>query len=136
MTTTRFDSRDLEDELPLPGFYEAHVTAARYGESAGGNPMVQVTYVLEGAAAASPPLCEYFVVGGASPRAVAVCRRRLVDLYRSAGIEPTAGQEIVPSDLLGAELEIQLEQEWFRGRPRLKVAAHRPRGSSSARVLR
>jgi hypothetical protein len=66
------------------------------------------------------------VLEGPSPHAIAVCRRRLVELYRAAGRAPSAGDEIVPADLVGAHLEVRVEHDSYLGRPRLRVAAHRP----------
>lgn len=127
MRQLQFDPADLVDDRPPPGWHAARVTQARYSASANGNRMIQVVYGLLDASLLHARLAEYFVLAGVSPHGVAMARRRLVALYRAAGRAPKAGEAIAPSELLGAELEIELQSETWQGQVRLRVAGHRPR---------
>jgi len=122
-----FDPQDFRDQPPPPGFYPSAITTARYRRSAGGNPMLQVVHAVDSVGPAYDRVAEYFVFEGVSAKAVAMARRRLLELYRACGLEPKPGEEVRPDDLQGAELEVKLEHEQWEGQVRLRVAAHRPR---------
>jgi hypothetical protein len=132
MTTLRFEAADLGGQLPEPGHYRGRVTSARYRESSGGNRMIQVVYALEENLAGPARIAEYFVLEGASPRGLAMARRQLLELLRACGHEPRVGEEVRLDDLVGAELELRLEHDHYRGQPRLRVAGHRWAGPRPA----
>jgi hypothetical protein len=132
MRQIKFDPADLVDARPPPGWHAARVTQARYSASSNGNRMIQVLYGLLEPSLEHARLAEYFVLAGVSPHGVAMARRRLVALYRAAGRAPKAGEAIAPSELLGAELEIELQPETWQGQERLRVAGHRPRRVAAA----
>jgi hypothetical protein len=134
MTAPRFESLDLRDELPAPGYYPSTITSARLRRSLSGNRMVQVIHTLEGVPPGHDRLSEYFVLEGASPRGLAFSRRRLVELYRACGFAPEDGEEIATAPLLGARLEVKVEHDQWQGMPRLRVVAHRPLQSSDPAV--
>jgi len=129
LATARFESGDLRDELPAAGFYVSVVSTARFRRSEAGNDMLHVVHAIEGATAGHDHVSEYFILSGGSPRGRALSRRRLVELYRACGLEPSDGDPIEPADLLGAQLEVRVEHDLWQGRPRLRVAAHRRCGS-------
>lgn len=131
MSTPRFEPADVSDELPTPGFYPSTITAARIRRSQSGNRMVHVVYAVEGVAPGHDRVAEYFVLEGASPRGLALSRRRLVELYRACGFDPREGDEIAPAELVGARLEVKVDHETFQGEVRLRVVAHRPLGAGS-----
>jgi hypothetical protein len=131
MTTLRFDRADLCELPATPGWHSVQITSARYRTSACGNLMVHVVYALSDADNAHVRLAEYFVIEGSTRSALAMARRQLVELYRAIGHEPKAGEEVLLELLIGAELEIELGQDRWQGRPRLRVIKHRPRSSSS-----
>ncbi len=125
MSKLRFDAQDLRPELPAPGFYPVQIRDARFRRSANGNRMLQVAYALAEVDAAYGRLSEYFVLEGGSAFGLAMTRRRLVDLYWASGLDPKPGDEISGTDLIGAQLEVELEHDRWQGQPRLKVVRHR-----------
>lgn len=131
MSTPRFEEWDLADELPAPGVYPSTITGARVRKSANGNRMVQVLHAIEGGPGTRDRVAEYFMLEGASPRGLALSRRRLVSLYRACGIDPRQGDAINPSELHGARLEVELEHETWQRKRRLRVVGHRLLGSGS-----
>lgn len=126
-TRTFFQAEDLCDELPAPGYYRSSIASARYRRSAGGNRMLQVVHRLDGVRSANQMVADYFVLEGqrASPFAISLTRRRLVQLYRACGLQPKEGDEIAPGELLRARLEVRVEHEEWRGQSRLRVLAYR-----------
>jgi hypothetical protein len=132
MSTVRFDLADVSDELLAPGFYASTITTARLGRSRGGNRMVHVVHALDGVPPGRDRVAEYFVLEGASPRGLALARRRLVGLYRAAGLDPREGDAIAPAELCGARLEVQVEHDEWQGERRLRVVGHRPLGAGLA----
>lgn len=137
MDAVRFGSDDLTDTVPPAGWYPAWISSCRWRTSAAGNQMLQVVYGIEGVAVVYARLAEYFVLdeGETSRLAASLARRRLAALYRAAGLSPDPGDAISPSDLVDAELEIEIEPEVWQGRIRCRVVRHRPSaGSSRART--
>lgn len=126
-----FEQQDLADELPAPGSYASTIRSALVRRSQGGNRMVQVVHGLEGILGGLDHVCEYFVLEGASPRGLALARRRLVGLYRACGLEPQPGDDIVPTDLVGRRLEVRIEHEPWQEQMRLRVVAHRRLGGDA-----
>lgn len=133
MHPARFEAGDLRDELPTPGFYASEVINARFKKSEAGNAMLQVVHAIKGGTPGHDRVSEYFILAGGSPRGRALSRRRLVELYRACGLEPREGEPIEPADLLEARLEVRIEHELWQGRPRLRVAGHRPANSGELR---
>lgn len=129
MSTAQFDHADVSDELPAPGFYPSTITTARLSKSQSGNRMVHVVHALEGVAPGRDRVAEYFVLEGASPRGLALAKRRLVGLYRAAGLDPREGDAIAPEELRGARLEVQVDHDEWQGERRLRVVGHRPLGA-------
>lgn len=129
MSTARFDRADVSDELPPPGFYPSTITAARLRRSQSGNRMVHVLHALDGVPPGRDCVAEYFLLEGASPRGLALAKRRLVGLYRAAGLDPRAGDAIAPEDLRGARLEVEVDHDQWQGERRLRVVGHRPLGA-------
>lgn len=127
MTKLRFEAADLGQGLPEPGYYRGRVTSARYRESGGGKPMIQVVYALQEVLGPAR-IAEYFVLEGVSPRGLTRARQQLVELFRACGQEPQPGEEARLDNLVGAELELRLEHDQYRGQLRLRVAAHRAAG--------
>lgn len=126
-----FDRDDIDHELLSPGFYPSTVTRASVRTSASGNRMIHVLHALDGVAPGCDRLADYFVLEGVAAHVLALTRRRLVQLYRAAGLQPHPGATIDPSDLLDAKLDIRLEHDRFRGEPRLRVVEYRPRSLCS-----
>jgi hypothetical protein len=126
--TLQFDDADF-DVLAAPGHYKSTIVTARFRTSERGNETLQVVHELEGLPPGRDRVAEYFLLGGGSPRGRALSRRRLVELYRSCGLAPKGGDGIDPADLFEARLEVRIEHDAFEGRPRLRVASHRPLGS-------
>ena len=124
---TYFQDEDFFDELPAPGYYPGCITDARFRRSANGNRMLQVLYELEGVGPAHQLVADYFVLDGerATPTGIFLARRRLLQMYRACGIFPKQGQEIVPTKLLQARLQVRVEHEQWKGQPRLRVAGYR-----------
>jgi hypothetical protein len=89
--------------------------------------MLQVVYALGQVSAAHTRLSEYFVLEGGSAFGLTRTRRRLVDLYVAAGLDPKPGDEITTRDLIGALLEVEVAHDRWRGQPRLMVVGHRYR---------
>ena len=132
MTTARFEESDLADELPVPGAYASIIATAQLRRSQGGNRMVHVVHALEGVAPGHERVAEYFVLEGASARGLAWARRRLVELYRACGFDPRPGDPIAPAELIGAQLEVEVEHETWQGARRLRIVGHRPLVSGPA----
>jgi hypothetical protein len=131
MSSARFETTDLQDQLPEPGYYKSTISTARFRTSQSGNRMIQVVYAVSGVAAGHDRVAEYFVVDAASHRGRVMARRRLVELYRACGLEPRDGDEIAPVDLVDAVLEIKIEHDQWQGQTRLRVVAHRRAGAVS-----
>jgi len=123
-----FQPDDLSDELPAPGYYQSSISSARLRRSASGNRMLQVMLYLDGVREADQLVADYFVLEGprASPFAISLARRRLVQLYRACGHQPKEGEEIAPGCLLQARLQVRVEHEEWRGQRRLRVVGYRP----------
>lgn len=126
MESTQFLESDLCEEVPAPGLYASTIATARLRASRSGNAMVQVVHALEGVAPAHERVSEYFVLEGASPRGLALSRRRLVELFRACGRAPAVGEEIAPAVLQGGRLRVKVEHEQWRGELQLRVVAHLP----------
>lgn len=129
---TYFEHQDLSDELPAPGFYTGSITSAGFRQSAQGNRMLQVVYCLDGVSTSHQRVTDYFVVEGASPQGVSLGRRRLVELYRACGFQPTQGDEISPAELVEARLKVRVEHDEWEGRPRLRVVGYQSYWSGDA----
>ena len=121
-----FHPEDLCQILPAPGYYSATVTNAGFRHSVRGNRMLHVVHSLQGVSAAYQCLADYFVLEGVSPQGLFLARRRLVELYRACGFLPEEGQEIRPSHLLEARLEVKVEHEFWNSRPRLRIVGYCP----------
>lgn len=126
MDAVRFGPEDLTESVPAAGWYPTRISSCRWRTSAAGNQVLQVVYAIEGVGAEYARLAEYFVLDETSQLAAALSRRRLAALYRAAGLSPKPGDSISPSDLVDAELEIEVEPERFQGRIRLRVVRHSP----------
>src|SRR3989304_2584620 len=129
MPPPRFEPADVSDELPVPGFYPSTITAARIRRSQSGNRMVHVVHALDGVPPGRDRVAEYFVLEGASPRGLALAKRRLVGLYRAARLDPREGGAIAPEELRDARLEVQVDHDEWQGERRLRVVGHRPPGA-------
>jgi hypothetical protein len=132
MPKLHFVAQDFRPELPAPGFYPAQIQDARFRRSTTGNRMLQIVYALDEVNAAYGRLSEYFVLEGGSAFGLVRTRRRLVDLYLATGRAPKPGDEIAVSDLVGAQLDVELEHDQWQGQPRLKVVSHRRRQDADA----
>lgn len=128
MGVVRFEAGDLAEVVPAAGWYPTRISSCRWRTSTAGNQMLQVIYGIEGVGAVYARLAEYFVLdeGATSRLAASLSRRRLAALYRAAGLSPSPGDTISPSDLVGTELEIEIEPELWQGRTRFRVVGHRP----------
>lgn len=131
MTDLSFNSDDLADDLLPAAFYPSSVTGARLRRSAGGNRMIHVVHALEGVPPRHARLADYFVLDGVSDYVLGLTRRRLVQLYRAAGLAPRVGAAIDLEELLGARIDVRVEHDHWRGRPRLRVVEYRPRSLPS-----
>ena len=133
--TLCFDDTDFNFEnLATPGDYTSTIVTARFRTSEQGNETLQVVHELDGLTPGGDRVAEYFVLDGGSSRGRAFARRRLVELYRACGLSPASGHAIDPTDLLDARLEVRVEHDSYQGRPRLRIAAHRPLESGPARA--
>ena len=126
MPKLHFDASDLHLEIPTPGWYPARIQDTRWRRSPSGNRMLQVVYALAEVQAPYQRIAEYFVLEGTSAFGLSRTRRRLVQLFRAAGLDPSPGDEISPSKLRGIELDVELEHETWKGQPRLVVVGHQP----------
>jgi hypothetical protein len=122
----RFQVCDLADDLPRPGFYHSTILCAELRRSHSGNHMVRVVHALDGVPVAHDRVWDYFVLSGASPRGVAMARRRLVQLHRACGFSPREDEPISLAELEGARVEVKVEHTTFEGERRLRVVAYRP----------
>ena len=127
-----FKLEDLSQILPAPGFYLATLTNARFRHSARGNCMLHVVYRLEGLSPAYQRLADYFVLEGASPQGISVARRRLVQLYHACGFHPEDGEEILPSQLIDARLQVKVDHVEWENQSRLRILAYRSSWSPAA----
>ena len=134
MSTPCFEASDLTDDLIEPGSYASTITTARLRRSQSGNRMVHVVHALEGISAGRDRVAEYFVLEGVSPRGLAMARRRLVALYRAAGLCPRDGDAILPEDLVGTRLEVQVDHDEWQGEKRLRVTGHRSLMTDNSKV--
>ena len=125
MSRFRFDADDLRLDLPVPGWYPAHVQHARFRRSPSNNRMLEVVYAVVEVDPAYARLGEYFVLEGGSAFGLSRTRRRLVELYRACGIDPKPDDEISPSALIGKTIEVELGLDQWRGQPRVAVLSHR-----------
>lgn len=125
MSRFRFDAHDLRLELPVPGWYPAHVQHARFRRSPSQNRMLEVVYAVAEVDPAYARLGEYFVLEGGSASGLSRTRRRLVELYRACGIDPKPDDEISPSALIGKAVDVELGLDQWRGQPRVAVLSHR-----------
>ncbi|MBI4705096.1 MAG: hypothetical protein HY744_28650 [Deltaproteobacteria bacterium] len=123
--TTRFESTDLCNELPAPGYYPGTISSARWRRSESGHRMLQLLYALRTVAPAYGCVAEYFVLEGATERGAAMARRRLAEVYRACGLDPQPGDTISPAGLVGGRVLVRIEHDEYNGRPRLRVAGHR-----------
>jgi len=126
MSKLYFSAHDLRLDLPTPGWYPACIADGRFRRSASGNRMLQIAYDLGEVEARYARVCEYFVLQGGSDFGRVMTWRRLVALYRAAGREPAVGDEIGARDLVGCEVEVEVEHDRWQGEPRLKVVRQRP----------
>lgn len=125
MPRFRFDAHDLRLDLPVPGWYPAHVQHARFRRSSSNNRMLEVVYAVAEVDPAYARLGEYFVLEGGSAVGLSRTRRRLVDLYRACGLNPKPDDEISPSSLIGKAVEVELGLDQWKGQPRVAVLGHR-----------
>lgn len=125
MTQVRFASADLPQPLPVPGYYLAAVVSARWRRSAAGNRMAHVAFALDDVPEAHERVSDYFALEGVTPRGLALARTRLVELFQACGRTPRAGEEIALEDLPGQLLEVKLDHELWKGRPKLRVIGYR-----------
>ena len=123
--TTRFESSDIQNELPAPGYYPGTIRRAHWRQSERGSRMIQLLYALSGVAPEYGCVAEYFVLEGATERGAAMARRRLVEVYRACGLEPQPGDAVSLAPLVGRQLLVRLEHDEYNGRPRLRVVGHR-----------
>lgn len=121
-----FQPEDLSAILPAPGYYRATITAARFRTSLRGNRMLYLSLRLHGVSPAYQHLADYFVLEGGSPEGRSVARRRLVRLYCACGLHPEDGDEILPSHLIDASLEVKLDHVEWANQIRLRVLAYQP----------
>jgi hypothetical protein len=121
----RFTSEDCDSELPPPGYYRSTIASARFARSAQGNVMLQVVHTLEWVGEDHKRVPDYFVLHGVSSHGLAVARRRLVELYRACGLNPKAGDEVLPAHLVDAQLQVRVVHEPYNGQLRLKVVGYR-----------
>jgi hypothetical protein len=119
-----FQPEDLSAILPAPGYYRATITAAGFRTSSRGNRMLHLALRLQGVCPAFQSLADYFVLQGGSPEGRAVARRRLVRLYHACGLHPEDGDEILPSHLIDASLEVKLDHVEWANQIRLRVLAY------------
>ena len=119
-----FQPEDLSAVLPAPGCYRATITAARFRTSSRGNRMLHFALRLHGVSPAYQHLPDYFVLEGGSPEGRSVARRRLVQLYYACGLHPEDGDEILPSQLIDASLEVKLDHVEWANQIRLRVLAY------------
>ena len=125
---TCFLFEDFHDELPDPGFYPGSIKTARFRRSANKNRMLEVVTALQGVESAYKLVTDYFVLEGerVSPSGIFLARRRLVELYQACRIFPKKGDQIAPTQLVGARLQVRVEHEQWQGRMQLRVLAYRP----------
>lgn len=127
-----FEDEDLIDEAPpAPGYYEGTIASAVLKRSRRDNVMLEVVLELLDVPMPYNRVTDYFVLEGA-PRAVRVAKNRLVRLFRACGLYPKAKDEIEPAALFGAQVEVKVEPDMYRGRTRLRVTRYQPVGSSTA----
>ena len=120
-----FQPEDFSPILPAPGFYPATVTTARFRRSVRGNRMLQLLLRLDGVPPAFQCIADYFVLDGASAHGLSVARRRLVELYHGCCFYPEEGDEVLPSQLIDARLEVKVDHVEWENHLRLRVLSYR-----------
>ena len=121
-----FNTEDLSQILPAPGFYPATVSNARFRHSVRGNRMLHLVLRLDGLPPAFQSRADYFVLEGASSQGLSVARRRLVQLYHACGYFPEEGDEVLPSHLIDTRLEVKVDHVEWENQMRLRILAYRP----------
>jgi hypothetical protein len=128
-STLSFSLSEFPPLIPSPGFYEATLSHAAFRTSHLGNRMLAVLLRLHDLPPAFQCVADYFVLEGASSHGIAVARRRLLQLYLSCGFHPEEDQEIFPSQLIDAHLQVKVDQVDWENQTRLRVLSYRSYGS-------
>ncbi len=131
MTTqskTSFQPQDFYDEPPRPRYYPGTISSAHFQQGTNGNYMLQVVHTLADVRPAFQLVVDCFVLEGkrVSPVGILLARRRLVQLYHACRLYPCEGEQIIPDELLFAELQVRVLHDEWQGRDRLRVAGYRP----------
>ena len=132
---TRFHRQDLADDLPVAGSYSSIILGAQLRHSAHGNLMLQVIHSLHDVPPHLQRLPDYFILEGPNKRAVALARRRIVQLFRACGLDPVEGETISTTHLLDARLDVKVIPDTWNGKPWLRPVDYRP-GSPTAELTR
>jgi hypothetical protein len=127
-----FSLHDLSPVIPAPGYYHCAITQAGFRSSSRGNRMLAVLLRLEGVSPAYQRLTDYFVLEGASAQGISVARRRLLQLYLACGFHPEEGEEVLPSQLIDARLQVKVDQVEWENQSRLRVLSYRPCWSAAS----
>ena len=131
-----FSFSDLSPAIPSPGLYSATVAQAAFRTSRNGNRMLAVLLRLEGVSPAFQRLSDYFVLEGASSQGIAVARRRLLQLYLACGFHPEEDQEVLPSQLIDARVQVKVDQVDWENQSRLRALSYRSCWSTTDQGLR
>jgi hypothetical protein len=121
----RFTNEDFVEPLPSKGAHEATILNVRCRTSESGNPLIQVTFQLLDEEPPKDRVVDHFIVAGATPRAVAIGRQRLLSMCRACGVEPTENENLALDDLLGRALEVRLDHDTYLGSKRARVRGYR-----------
>jgi hypothetical protein len=122
----RFQISDFTEALPEEGYHPCVIHSARPRTSERGNATIQIIYELDDVDATCDRVAEYIMVGGASPQAQRIGRRRLLALCRTVGLDPHEGDELNLADLVGRELQVRIGHDTYDGKPRVRVLGYRP----------
>ncbi len=133
---TCFHRQDLADDLPPAGYYSSIILDAQLRHSAHGNLMLQVIhFLLHDVPPHLQRLPDYFALEGPNKRAVALARRRIVQLFRTCGLDPVEGETISTVHLIDARLDVKVIPDTWNGKPCLRPVDYRP-GSPTAEHIR
>lgn len=123
-----FRFQDFSENLPDPGYYPCIIHTARFCTSTNGNSMLQVAFCLHTVASIHRIVLDHFVFDGprVSPAGILRSRFRLLELYHACGLQPMDEDQIIPEQLLDAQLQVRVEHEVWQGRTVLRVTDYLP----------
>jgi len=119
----KFEKQDLRSGID-PGSYCVRIREITQRPSRSGNPIVEVGLeILEGEHSGAW-LRDYFVIGGSSPKAISIGKRRLARLCSLCGLAITTDAEIDLEEIIGRDLIAEVCEAPYQGRSVPRVRAY------------